>query len=90
MVLLSVVGFVEDEEVDLNHGNKGTMEAGQENICSADDDHVLFGLLLPKFHVFKVLRCAVKSGDVTVQVTLEDFILLICQRNLVNLQWHIS
>ena len=80
MVLLSVVSFVEDEEIDLSHGDEGAMQASQEDICSADNDHILFSFLLPIFHgIGGLLPRAIESGDITIEVALEDLILLICQ-----------
>ena len=62
------------------------VQAVQKDVSSADDDHILIDLLFPEFQgVRGADLVTTKSGDVVVEVALEDLILLKCQRNLIDL-----
>lgn len=47
MVLLRMVGFIKDEEVDLFHLDVGIKQALVQDFCSANNHHVLFEKLIP-------------------------------------------
>ena len=47
MILFGVVGFVENEQIDLVHGNEGMSKALIEDLRCADNDFVLGQPLLP-------------------------------------------
>lgn len=49
MILLCVVGFVKDKEIDLVHTYEGSVETLMKNFRCADDYHVLLQLLQPDF-----------------------------------------
>ena len=47
MILLRVMGFIEDEQIDFVHGNEGMSKALIEDLRCADNDFVLGQPLLP-------------------------------------------
>ena len=62
------------------------VQAVQEDVSSADNDHILLDLLSPEFHsVRSGYLITTKPSDVVVKIALEDLILLEYQRNLIDL-----
>lgn len=54
MVLLRMVRFIKDEEVDLFHLDVCIKQALMKNFCSANNHHVLFQKLIPSLSAPKV------------------------------------
>ena len=49
-----MVRFVEDQEIDLVDGDKSMHETLIQNLCRADDDHILLEMLLPNAFMPKI------------------------------------
>lgn len=82
MVLLGVVGFVEDQEVDLVDLNEAAVEAVQQDLGCADNHHVFSQLLVPKFSGLHDDGLAVELGDGVLKIGAEDGILLEAEGDL--------
>lgn len=87
MILLCMVGFVKDKEVDLVHADKGTHETLMENFRRAENYHILLELLLPDFFGPMIgTHLATKTLDRLIQVDFQEFVLLKYQRYRIHLQ----
>lgn len=54
MILLRVVGFIEDQDVDLTRFDEAIEQALVENLACADNHHVLGEVIIPDLLVPKV------------------------------------
>lgn len=86
MILLCMVGFVKDKEVDLVHADEGTHETLMENFRRAENYHILLELLLPDFFSPMIgTHLATKTLDRLIQVDFQEFVLLKHQGNGIHL-----
>ena len=84
-----MVGFVEDEQVDLAHGHERMHQTLIEHIGSADDDHVLLEVGPPDFVAPQITsHVAAEPFDLLVEVAFKHGILLEDERDAINLSLH--
>jgi hypothetical protein len=77
MVLLCVVGFVEDEKVDPIHGDEGVVQALAKHVSGTDNDHVLREVLLPELLAPEITaHISTEHIHRLVEVGFEDCVLL--------------
>lgn len=71
MVLLCVVRFVEDQEIDLVDGDKCMHETLIQNLCCAANDHILLEMLFPDASMPKIAtHISTEPFDLLVQIVL--------------------
>lgn len=86
MVLLGVVRFVKDEQVDLVNGNEGMRQAMVQNGCSTNDHLIILEVFIPGLSCPQIgVHLARESIRRLVQVGFEYTMLLINQGYLVYL-----
>ena len=86
MILLGMMRFVKDQEVDLVERDEGMHETLIQNLGGADYHHVIFEKLLPnRFRPKITSHFAAKALDLLVQITLQDRKLLKDQRYTIDL-----
>ena len=77
MVVLCVVGFVENKQVDLGHGDERVHQALCKDFCSAYDDHVLGEIRVPGRFVPQAGTHSTADGfNALVEATSENVCLL--------------
>jgi len=71
VVLLRVVRFVEDQEIDLVNGYESMHETLIQNFCCADNDHILRKMFFPNASMPKVAtHVSTEALDPLVEVVL--------------------
>ena len=87
MILLGMMRFVEDQEVDLVKRDEGMHETLIQNLGGADYHHVIFEKLFPNRFGPKITpHFATKALDLLVQIAFQDRKLLKDQCDTVDLQ----
>ena len=73
-----MVGLVEDEEVDLGHGDEAAIETFQKNLRRTHHDHIFAELLIPVYLILHQAGCVARElcDRVLSEVTVEDSMLL--------------
>lgn len=80
------MSFVEDEEIDLIHGDERVHQALIENFCRTNNDHVLVEDFPPSLFRPKVAaHFSAKSFNLLIQIALEHRKLLEDQCHTVHL-----
>jgi len=71
VVLLCVMRFVENQEIDLVDGDKSMHETLIQNFCCADNDHVLLKMLCPDASMPKIAtHVSTEAFDLLVEIVL--------------------
>ena len=84
-----MMGFVEDEQIDLAHRHERMHQTLIEHVGGADDDHVLLEVGAPDFLAPQITsHVAAEPFDLLVEVAFKYGILLEDERDAINLSLH--
>ena len=85
MVLLGMMGLVEDEKINLVDVDEGVMQALVENLCCADNGHVVGKHALPQFLAPQMVNhLPAELVDGMIQVAIKHSMLLKDERDFVD------